>query len=925
VTENSHFNPEDIEKEIYETWEKAGHFQPSEGGDPYTIAIPPPNVTGTLHIGHAFQQTLMDALIRYKRMKGNSALWQMGTDHAGIATQMVVTEQLTAQGLSATELGRDNFIERVWQWKKESGGTITRQMRRLGSSIDWSRERFTMDDGFSEAVLEVFVRLYEEGLIYRGKRLVNWDPSIGTALSDLEVINEDEDGHLWYFKYPLCDGNKTKDGKDHLTVATTRPETLLGDTAVAVHPDDTRYNQLIGSEVILPLTERRLPIIADSYVDPEFGSGCVKITPAHDFNDHEVGKRHDLATINIFNADATINDNAPKAYEGLDRFAARKKIVTDLNNIGLVEDIKAYKLKIPRGERSGEIVEPWMTDQWFVDIKPLAEPAIEAVNDGRIKFVPNSYTNLYYAWMKDLKDWCISRQQWWGHRIPAWYDDSGTVYVGRNEEEARANAGLGTNVKLNQDPDVLETWFSSALWTFATLGWPKSTKELDLHHPTDVLVTGHDIIFFWVARMIMMTLHFMDEVPFRTIYMHGLVRDADGQKMSKTKGNGLDPLDIIDGITVDALIAKRTKNLTQPRMASQIEKNTRKDFPDGIRAYGTDALRFTFCAYASPGRNINFDMSRLEGYHFFCNKLWNATNFVLQNTNDVDLGKDSTLSLADRWIFSRAHDLLSRVERAIETYRFDLYAEAIYEFGWHEFCDWYIELTKSIFFSSDTDEQVSRGAASTLLGILDILFRVTHPVMPYITEALWRKIAPRLGRDHSSLINIQFPELSSVKRDDTADQAIEWLKDVVSAIRNIRGERNISLKNQIPIILQGGNDLDRSTYDQTHHLLQRLGKLESITWTAESDNVPRGSVQIVGKLKVIVPFLGSKEIEIETDRLTKEINRIKKELERLDGKLSNRNFVEKAPSEIVAKEKSKQTQAIDQLSLLEAQLILMTD
>lgn len=918
------FNPDAIERALYAEWEESGYFTPSPAPEPYSIAIPPPNVTGTLHIGHAFQHTLMDALIRYQRMSGKQTLWQMGTDHAGIATQMIVTEQMATEGVTLEDLGRDAFIERVWKWRQESGGTISEQMRRMGSSVDWSRERFTMDEGFSRAVKLVFIQLYEKGLIYRGKRLVNWDPLLNTALSDLEVINEDEPGSLWHFRYPLADGLLTPDDKAYVVVATTRPETMLGDTAIAVHPDDDRYRSLVGKHAVLPLAGRKLPIISDAYVDPEFGTGCVKITPAHDFNDNEIGHRHGLEEISILSADATINANAPVPYRNLDRFEARKRVIADLDALGLLEAVEDHTIKIPRGERSGEIVEPRLTDQWFVKIEPLAGPAITAVENGDITFIPKQYENLYFAWMRDVRDWCISRQQWWGHQIPAWYDGNGNVYVGQSEEAIRSDADLDADIPLTQDPDVLETWFSSALWTFATLGWPDKTPELDQYHPTSVLVTGHDIIFFWVARMIMMTLHFTGEIPFKQVYVHGLIRDAKGEKMSKTKGNGIDPLDVIDGISLDDLVAKRTQNLTQPRMAEAITLATQKEYPNGIRNYGSDALRFTFCAYASPGRNINFDLNRVEGYHNFCNKLWNASRFVMMNAHSVTELPISEQSLADRWIVSRMRQLIIDTHEAVDSYRFDLFANAVYEFIWHEYCDWYVELTKSVFFDAKADQTEVTAASTTLVNVLEMLLRVAHPIMPYITETLWREIAPLAGIDAKTIMLRPFPQKADADLDEEADTAIEWLKDVVTAVRNIRGERGVKPSQSVVLMLQGGTTQDKQLSITTEKLLQRQAKLSGdIVWLKDDDPVPAGSVQLVHRLKVIVPFTDLDEAKAEQQRLSLEIQKLQTTLGKIATKLDNPNFVEKAPANVVAKEKTRLNELSAQVDTLLEQRVAL--
>ena len=921
----SSFDPHAIEQKLYADWEGADYFAPRGNGEGYCIAIPPPNVTGSLHMGHAFQHTLMDALIRYERMKGRRTLWQMGTDHAGIATQMLVERQLLAEGLKREDIGRDAFVERVWDWRNHSGNNISKQLRRMGSSLDWSRDRFTMDEGFCHAVLEVFVRLYEEGLIYRGQRLVNWDPELKSVISDLEVENTEERGHLWHFRYPLAGGLTTREGKPYLVVATTRPETMLGDTAVAVHPDDERYAALVGGSVILPLADREIPIIADEYVDRDFGTGCVKITPAHDFNDNEVGARHGLALINVFNEDATINEAAPQPYRGLDRFDAREKVVADLKSQGLLDGIEDHTLMVPRGDRSNAIVEPLLTHQWFVKIQPLADPAIKAVENGDIEFVPKQYENVYFSWMRNIQDWAISRQQWWGHRIPAWYDAEGNVYVGRDEDEARRNGGLADDVPLDQDPDVLDTWFSSALWTFVTLGWPEETEELSPFHPTDVLVTGHDIIFFWVARMIMMTLKFTGEVPFRQVYVHGLVRDADGKKMSKTKGNGLDPLDLIDGVSLDELIDKRTQNLTQPQMAPSIEKNTRADFPEGIPSYGTDALRFTYCALASTGRDVRFDLSRIEGYRNFCNKLWNAARFVLMNCPDDEEPGRRDLSLADRWIVSEMRSFLETSERAINTYRFDLYANAVYEFVWHEYCDWYLELTKPLLWDEQADPSLLRGTRYTLLSVLDTLLRAAHPIMPFITETIWREVAPRLGNTNPTIMLQPFPEPADLPSDPDAEAAVEWLKGVIVGIRNIRGEAGIKPAQEISILLQGGSDADRALAQVAESLLKRLAKVDRIDWLADGAEPPPNALALVGELRVMVPLAGLIDVAAERARLAKEVEKKSQELNRIEAKLANENFVAKAPQAVVEKERAKAGDARAALATLEQQLASLDD
>lgn len=920
------FNPADIESRWAERWEAEGCFKPSGTGTPYCIMIPPPNVTGSLHMGHGFNNAIMDALVRFHRMRGHNTLWQPGTDHAGIATQMVVERQLAANGVSRHDLGRDKFLEKIWEWKEQSGGTITNQIRRLGSSVDWSRERFTMDAGLSKAVQEAFVRLHEDGLIYRGKRLVNWDPKLHTAISDLEVLSEEKTGSMWHFRYPLASGN------GHLVVATTRPETMLGDSAVAVHPDDERYQHLVGQMIRLPVTGRLIPIIADTYVDKDFGTGCVKITPAHDFNDYEVGKRHDLPLINVLDRNAAIlatfevmaggtfaplpAETCPAAFAGLDRFVARKQIVALAEAEGWLEEIKPHALKVPTGDRSGVVVEPWLTDQWYVKASVLAKPALEAVEDGRIKFVPEQYQNMYYAWMRDIQDWCISRQLWWGHRIPAWYDNEGRVYVGRDEAEVRAKHGLADDFALRQDDDVLDTWFSSALWTFSTLGWPDKTPDLSTFHPTNVLVTGFDIIFFWVARMIMMTMHFMKnedgtpQVPFKTVYVHGLVRDGEGQKMSKSKGNVLDPLDIIDGIALDDLVAKRTTGLMQPKMAEKIEKATRKEFPEGIRAFGTDALRFTNCALASTGRDIKFDMNRVEGYRNFCNKLWNATRYVLSQTEGQDVGLDESLplarSVADRWIISRLQETEAAVIASMQEYRFDHVAQTIYDFVWNEYCDWYLELTKPVLAEGTTasaDEQ--RATRRTLVRVLETILRLTHPLMPFITEEIWQRVKPLAGVEGEFLMLARFPEPDLSRVDADAATEVAWIQQVIAGLRNIRGELGISPGKPLPLLVTNASTEDAARLNRQAALLRFVGRLESISVIASEAELPPVSTALVGNMTLGVPLAGLIDVASEVARLDKEIARLAQEVARVEAKLSNESFVARAPADVVAKEREK--------------------
>ena len=907
------YQPNDIEERIYARWEEAGYFAPRGNGEPYCIMIPPPNVTGTLHMGHAFQDTIMDALTRYKRMQGCRALWQPGMDHAGIATQMVVERLLSSEGTSRRELGREQFVERVWQWKEQSGGQIANQLRRLGGSVDWSRDRFTMDEGLSRAVTEVFVALYDEGLIYRGKRLVNWDPVLHTALSDLEVLSADEAGYLWHFRYPLASG----DG--HLVVATTRPETMLGDSAVAVHPDDDRYRDLVGQEVILPIVGRRIPIIADDYVDPEFGTGCVKITPAHDFNDYDIGKRHDLAMYNVLTDDAAMNDEVPETYRGLDRFEAREAIVAEFESLGLLEKTEPYTVKIPRGDRSHAVVEPYLTDQWYVSIKPLAEPAIAAVENGDIRFVPENWSKTYFEWMYNIQDWCISRQLWWGHRIPAWYDDDGNIYVGHSEDAVRDKHGLGSDVQLRQDEDVLDTWFSSALWPFSTLGWPEKNKALDDFYPGSVLVTGFDIIFFWVARMIMMGIKFMGDVPFREVYIHGLIRDQDGQKMSKSKGNVLDPLDLIDGVDLDTLLAKRTTGLMQEHLKPKIEKATRKQFPNGIDRYGADALRFTFASLATTGRDIRFDLGRIEGYKNFCNKLWNAARYVLMNTEELDDG-DVELSSADRWIHARFHETVRYVHRNFDGYRLDLVAQAIYEFTWHEFCDWYLELSKPVLQSEASSAAARRGTRRTLIEILEGLLRLLHPIMPFVTEEIWQQVAPRAGIEAPTIMLQPYPQPATGETDNTAVADIEWLKQFILGVRQIRGEMDIPPGKPLPVILENASEADVRRANEHASLLQRVGRVESVTLLGGGEEPPAAATALLDQLRLLVPMKGIIDVDAERKRLGKQLEKLRTDLDRARAKLDNPNFVNNAPANVVTQEKQRAAEFERQAAQLSEQL-----
>ncbi len=949
------YQPEQIERTWYQNWEENKYFRPSGEGDAYSIVIPPPNVTGSLHMGHAFQHTIMDALTRYRRMQGRNALWVVGTDHAGIATQMVVERKLAAEtGESRYDLGRESFVEKIWEWKEESGGTITKQMRRLGNSVDWENERFTMDSGFYHAVQEVFIRLHDEGLIYRGKRLVNWDPKLHTAISDLEVENKEVKGKMWYLRYPLADGVKTAAGEDHIVVGTTRPETLLGDTGVAVNPEDERYKDLIGKFVELPLVGRRIPIVGDEHADMEKGTGCVKITPAHDFNDNEVGKRCGLPMVNIltlnadireeaqtFNTDGSVNDEMdtyiPEQYRGMERFAARKAIVAEMEEKGLLVKIEENAMTVPYGDRGGVVIEPMLTDQWFCDAKTLAKPAIEAVENGDIKFVPKQYENMYFSWMRDIQDWCISRQLWWGHRIPAFYDNEGNVYVAASAEAAREKYNLDLETELRQDDDVLDTWFSSALWTFGTMGWPNDIEKMKTFHPTDTLVTGFDIIFFWVARMIMMTMHFIKDedgkpqVPFKNVYVTGLIRDENGDKMSKSKGNVLDPLDMIDGIDLETLLEKRTGNMMQPQLAEKIGKRTKKEFPEGITAHGTDALRFTLAALASTGRDVNWDMKRLEGYRNFCNKIWNAARYVLTNTEGQDCGQNGEeviLSLADRWIISSLQRTEETVMRQMDEYRFDLASQTLYDFIWNQYCDWYLELSKPVLWDEsegETEEEkaqlaaLKRGTRGTLVRVLEVIMRLSHPIMPFITEEIWQQIKGLAGKEGDTIMLQPYPAPVTELIDEAAEADIEWLKSVIVSIRNIRGEMNIAPGKELPVLIQNGSDEDFRRLQSNYVALTKLAKLEAITWLEADEEAPMSATKLVGKMEVLVPMAGLIDKDAELGRLKKEMEKLQKEVGRLEGKLGNEKFVASAPEEVVAKEREKLTAAKESQAKLQEQ------
>lgn len=949
------YQPDLIEKKWYQCWEKAGYFKPQGGETSYCIMLPPPNVTGTLHMGHGFQDTLMDALIRYHRMQGHNTLWQGGTDHAGIATQIVVERQLAQQGKTRHDLGRELFTQKIWEWKQSSGSTICEQMRRIGTSVDWSRERFTMDPALNNAVNKVFVQLFDEGYIYRGKRLVNWDPKLHTAISDLEVHTEEEDGFLWHIRYPLAD----KSG--HIVVATTRPETLLGDVAVAVHPEDPRYQAFIGKQLQLPLCDRTIPIIADNTVLQDFGTGCVKITPAHDFNDYEMGKRHQLPFINIFTVDADINETAPAAYQGLSRFKAREKIVADLEQLQLLDKVEPYRIKIPRGEKSGEIVEPYLTDQWFVKMESLAQKAVEVVKSGETQFVPEHWADNFYQWMDNIQDWCISRQIWWGHRIPAWYDAEGKFYVGMNEEEVRAKHQLAPSHLLTQDHDVLDTWFSSALWPFSTLGWPQDTADLKSFYPTQVLVTGFDIIFFWVARMIMMGVKLTGKTPFKKVYVHGLILDPEGQKMSKSKGNIIDPIDIIDGISLEALIEKRTSNLMQPKMAEKITAQTRKQFPEGIARFGTDPLRFTYCALATTGRFIRFDFARVEGYRFFCNKLWNASRYVMMQCEGKSVGineSEREYTLADLWILSLWQKTKTQVAEYFESYRFDLLAQTLYEFTWDQFCDWYLELSKPILNQPDqTVDSIASTSSKvhyqqnatryTLMHILDELLRTLHPIIPFITEEIWQIIKPCLDKaqsnkkisdtsanisdtsanisdtsalDFSSIMLAPYPQAQIHFINENAESEIQFIKDVIIGIRNIRGEMNINPGKKIPLLYRDELKSLTSIIENNRDTIQILAKLSSITALAKNQTPPESASNIIQGVEIFIPLEGLIDHAAEIKRLEKEIEKLALSVYFAKIKIENPTFLEKAPKAVVALEQERLETAINNMAALKKAL-----
>lgn len=896
------YDPTAIEQKWYQFWESEGFFKPNtdDNAEPYCIMIPPPNVTGTLHMGHAFQDTIMDALIRYHRMLGKKTLWQAGTDHAGIATQMVVERQLNRKGLSRLQMSREDFLEKVWEWKQTSGGSINQQLRRLGTSLDWSRERFTMDPGLSKAVHKVFVDLYNEKLIYRGQRLVNWDPELNTALSDLEVESHEEQGHMWHLKYVIADADN-QPTKNYLVVATTRPETLFGDTAVAVNPKDEKHNQWIGKKVILPLSNRCIPVIGDSHADPEKGTGCVKITPAHDFNDYEVGKRHNLPFINILNKDATLNNKVPEAYQNMDRYKARDIVVADLQKQGHLIAVEKHKLMVPRGDRSGVVVEPLLTNQWYVDAKTLAQPAIKAVKNDDIRFIPDNWKNTYYSWMNDIQDWCISRQLWWGHRIPAWYDEQNNIYVGLDETDVRTKHRLSADIKLTQDTDVLDTWFSSALWPFATLGWPEKTPELKTYYPTSVLVTGFDIIFFWVARMIMMGLKFMKDIPFKEIYIHGLVRDSQGQKMSKSKGNVLDPIDLIDGIGLDQLLEKRTYGLmqNQPERIEHIKKATREEFPEGIKSYGCDALRFTYASLASTGRDINFDIGRIEGYRNFCNKIFNAARFVLINTEDYVETQPKEHILLQRWINTSMHQCLKEYHKNMKTYRLDLASHNIYDFFWNTYCDWFLEFSKPLLKGKYRPH-----IQYTLLNILEMALKLLHPFMPFITEEIWQTLKNKLNRNDASIMVTRLPDIDQLPHDQEAMEQIKWLQSFIVSIRQIRSEMDIQPSKRLNVMIQNHTTNEQKIIDDNIELLQSVGKIEKIESIDGDYNSP-ATTALIGDMKIFIPLAGNINLQEEQNRIEKQLKKLEQEIKRCTGKLNNEKFVKNAPDQLVTAERKK--------------------
>ncbi len=909
------YNPEQIEAKYRSLWENQNLFSSDSNAtskNAYCIMLPPPNVTGSLHMGHAFQHTIMDILTRYHRGKGDQTLWQPGTDHAGIATQMVVERQLAAQDITRHDIGRDKFIDKIWDWKEQSGGIITSQMRRLGASVDWEKERFTMDDGLSDAVKKVFIQLHKEGLIYRGKRLVNWDPVLHTAVSDLEVISVEKQGSLWHMRYPITNSN------DCLIVATTRPETMLGDSAVAIHPDDKRYTHLVGQTIDLPLTNRKIPIIADDYVDMDFGTGCVKITPAHDFNDYEMGQRHNLDIINILTDDAKINDTVKSDYVGMDRFVARKKMIQDLDAQGLLNKIEPHKLMVPHGDRTNAVIEPYLTDQWFVKVAPLAKPAIDAVKNGDIRFVPENWDKTYFNWMDNIQDWCISRQIWWGHRIPAWYDENGNIFVADSLEEAQKQAGKG--VALTQDNDVLDTWFSSALWPFSTLGWPDKTPELSRFYPTDVLVTGFDIIFFWVARMIMFGLKFTGEVPFKDIYITGLIKDGQGQKMSKSKGNVLDPIDLIDGITLQDLLKKRTQGLMQPKMAEKIKKQTEKEFANGIPAFGTDALRFTFAALASFGRDIKFDLKRIEGYRNFCNKLWNASRFVLIKLEGETIDPKAQISTADAWILSRLQDTKTKVEKHLNDYRLDLMSHELYEFVWDDYCSWYLELSKPLL----ENEATKAGTQATLIKVLNEIVTLLHPIIPFITEEIFEQCNSLLGKNNSSLMSESYPEVDTKLISTASETEIQWLQTFILGVRQIRGEMNISPNKSLNCFVQNFNETDETHLNNNANILNSLAKID-INKLSENEEAPESAIALVGEMKILIPLAGLIDKDQEITRLNKEIDKLNQQKIQFEGKLNNEKFVNSAPEAIVNTERERLASVENTLTDLSTQLRKMNN